>query len=135
MATVYERIVAQAFNVPDVLTDENQIKAATAALLRLANFFGPDPAHRNNYELVAAHNISTVTTMLERHELDSTIGGYLGDQAREGACARLANAVLTHLSGVPNLPASEDQRHLATVTISHVVDWITSHPDAVHDLS
>jgi hypothetical protein len=135
MATVYERIVAQAFDVPDVLTDENQVKAAATALLRLANFFGRDILHRDSYEVVAAHNISTVATMLEQHELDATIGGYLGEQAREGAAARLADAVFNHLLGVPNLPALEDQRHLTTVAISHVVDWIANHPDAVHDLS
>jgi hypothetical protein len=135
MTTVYERIVAQAFDVPDVLTDEHQIKAAAVALLRLAKFFGPDPTHRESYELVACHNISTVATMLEQHELDSTIGGYLGDQAREQAEAHLVNEVFNHLSAEPNLPPSEDQRHLATVAISHVVDWIANHPDAVHDLS
>jgi hypothetical protein len=135
MATVYERIVAQAFEVPDVLTDDNQVKAAGVALLRLANFFGLEPTRRENYELVAAHNISTVATMLERHELDSTIGGYLDDQIREEADSRLDNAVFNHLSGVPNLPPSEHRRHLATLTISHVVDWIVNHPDAVYDLS
>jgi hypothetical protein len=134
MATVYERIVARAFDVPDVLTDENQVKAAAAALLLLADF-NPDRAHRDGYELVAAHNVSTLATMLEQHELDSTIGGYSGGNAQGSAKARLVNAVFNHLSREPDLPSSDDQRHLASHAIDRVVDWIVRHPDAVHDFS
>lgn len=135
---VHERIVYRAFGVPDVLDEENQLKAASAALLRAAKTQTNDQSALP-WQCVAQAYVEAGVRMLREHQLDAVIGGFVLPSPQDsGMSAAVAQLVSSAHDRVVELAGSQvpapDARALAASLVGVVVAWIQKHPDAVREL-
>ena len=124
----YRRIVFQAFGVPDVLTEENQAKAAARALLRAAEL-SKDENSWDGYQRVAEAYVEALAERMQSHQFDSVIGGYERWISRDYAKRELRNAVPA--GGAPY----DDVDRMSALAIDTLLDWLGQHADAVRDLA
>lgn len=135
----YLRFVFRAFGVPDVLAEENQLKAASAALLRTSGI-DTDPQSELPWQLAAQAYVEMGATLLREHQIDAAIGNYTApfphDTGVRGAVSELqtgADARARELSG-GDVPAEESQA-LASSFVETVVTWAHTNPDGLRELS
>jgi hypothetical protein len=135
----HTRIVYKAFRVPDVLTEENQRKAAAIALL-LSEKTELRPnwldgamsgGQRTLYLQVAGIVVDALVSELEEHGLDEHIGRY-GSESE--ALDRVNNRVFraetgSLLSQFPN----EAVEWMVTTGLKTLVNWVRENPDALRD--
>lgn len=128
-------MVYRALGVPDVLTEENQLRAAGARFLklvwgdtvRLSEVSGPD---RNRHLALASRFVTEAADHLRNHELDPVIGGY----THFVHSANLAGP-LHQSADVDLLLEGKEGERWAAVLIAHLRGWFDSNPDALRELS
>jgi hypothetical protein len=130
---IHQRIVCQAFGVPDVLSEENQLTAAGAALLRAAGLEegpGLEP-----FQGVARIYVEVVADMLKSNRLDPLIGDYVdGERQSNWAVLEAVDAAAGRLVQTGGPPHPEDATKLASITLQRVIDWTRDNPDALRKL-
>ena len=135
----YERILYRAFDVSDLLSDENQLRACSFALLQAAEI-EIDAVTVNPWQRCAQAYVESAAKMLGDHRMDAAIGGYASDfpvdTGASGATAELismAHDRAAELAG--SAPPAEGARALASTLVETIVTCAHSNPDALRDLS
>ena len=133
----YGRIVCKAFGVPDVLADDNQLKAASAALLR-ATGIGIDDQSALLWQLAAQAYIETATTMLREHRLDAVIGEYaLPFPHDSGIGTAIAELIANARDRVRDLAGTKlhapEAKVLASSLIDVLISWVRANPNCLRE--
>lgn len=130
---IYERLVYSAFAVPDCLTAENQASAAGVALLKDAGIDLDDDRRRDLYQTAASAFVARLVEMCQSHSLDAVIGDF-GWPDRPTAERDLLNSALQSFTrSTGPLPGGE-AKSLTAAAIDRLVDYVRSHPDAIHKM-
>lgn len=117
--------------LPDVLAEENQLKAAGRALLTSCGLTDRDSEWWDAYQGVGEAYVAVVVRLLESHSLDEVIGGFSRWKDPDSAKRDVLNeaaGLIVHTSGP--LPG-EEAKQLADQAVQTLLDWLALHVDAL----
>lgn len=136
---VFERIVYETFDVPDILDEGNQRLAAAAGLLRAAEETGGMKRHAQGiqsrpvlYQDLAAVVVDAIVEALRAHELDQLLGRfhmeYVGiEDSRDEAVRVIVERAAERQKTPGNTPIDV----LAGVGLDSLTAWVSAHPNAL----
>jgi hypothetical protein len=124
----YDRLVYSAFGVADVINPENQIAAASAALVR-----GLELELDNGRLQVGTIYIRQAVAKLRSREFDSLIGNFPAPETQHDLETAIISAadrmVLDTAPGV----SPDDLMRISTAVVAKVIAWAQCRPDALRD--
>ena len=133
---LYDRIVYRALGVPDLLSPDNQQKAAATALLAETSIPLGDGNLKAAWREVAGAFVEARAELLRTNAMDGAIGKYerpgiaLDGFVKEGQRRVVTGREQAHGVDLGTIP-EEDALSLATTLLDLVVKWAYDNPDGL----
>lgn len=135
----YELLVYEAFTVPDVLSEQNRLKSAAAALARCAKVDAggrpelyPPNKTADLMETVLRHRIEVATELLKAHAFDAVIGQYGDSEAAHASASRQVRDKTFDVDAASiGVPPDDVADALASTVVDVIATWTRDNPHAL----